>query len=429
MKAVILIRNGYIVDPGTRFEGTADLLIRDGVIAERGSGIPVPEGCSVVDAAGLTVMPGIVDLHVHLRDPGQTYKEDLSTAGEAAARGGVTSLLAMPNTVPPADSVELISDIETRAKAATGVHVYQSSAITKGMRGEELVEIEALCGSGVRAFSEDGKSVMNAELMRQALRRIGARGALTADHCEEIGMVRGGVMNDDACAKRLGLPGIANSVEDLIAARDVILAAEAGARIHLCHCSTAGSAEIVRAAKRAGAAVSGEVCPHHFTLTSEDIPGDDANYKMNPPLRTRRDLEALKEGLSDGTFEVISTDHAPHGEEEKSRGFLRSPFGIVGLETSAALTYTELVKGGVLTLMQMTEKMSLNPARILGIPGGTLAPGAAADVAVFDFRTPYRIDPGNFRSKGKNTPFAGREVYGRTVLTISAGRAVYSDGR
>ncbi len=429
MEAVILIKNGRVVDPGTKFEGTADLLIRDGVIAEVGENLPVPAGCSVVDASGLTVLPGIVDLHVHLRDPGQTYKEEIRTAGEAAAHGGVTSLLAMPNTVPPVDSAALAAEVERRAAAETGIHVYQSSAITQGMRGEALVDIEYLCDSGVRAFSEDGKSVMDPELMRQALVRIGARDGLVADHCEEIGLVRGGVMNDDACARRLGLPGILNSAEDVIAARDVILAAEAGTRIHLCHCSTAASARIVRAAKSAGARVSAEVCPHHFTLTTEDIPGDDANFKMNPPLRTREDLEALKEGLSDGTFEVISTDHAPHGEEEKSRGFLRSPFGIVGLETSVALTYTELVKGGVITLMQMAEKMCLNPARILGIPAGTLTPGAPADVSVFDFRTSHRINPANFRSKGRNTPFGGRDVYGRTVLTIAGGRAVYSDGR
>ena len=422
----LLIRNGYLADPDTRFEGTADLLIRDGIIAERGQNL-MPGEAEVIDASGLTVMPGIVDLHVHLRDPGQTWKEDIESAGEAAARGGVTSLLAMPNTTPPMDRVHRIEYVLHKAGTETGVHMYQSSSITREMKGEELTDIEELASFGVRAFSEDGKSVMNAALMREAMQRIARCGALICDHCEDIGMVRGGVMNADHNAVRLGLPGITNSVEDVIAARDAILAAECGAKLHLCHCSTWLSAEIVRSAKRLGARISAEVCPHHFTLTSDDIPCDNANYKMNPPLRTRKDKEALKEGLADGTFEVISTDHAPHSEEEKRRGFRESPFGITGLETSAAMTYTELVRGKVITLMQMAEKMSFNPTRILGIPGGSLKPGMPADIAVFDFGKSWVINPELFASKGKNTPFAGREVYGKTVLTISGGRIVWRE--
>lgn len=419
----ILIRGGHVVDPDTKFEGIADILIRNGIIAEIGRGID-PKDASVVEAEGLTVLPGLVDLHVHLRDPGQTWKEDIGTGGAAAAHGGITSLLAMPNTNPVMDSVQRISYVTGLAEKQSGVNIYQASAITRDMKGEEITDIEAICESGVKAFSEDGKSVMNASLMYDAMKRIAAQDALICDHCEDITMVRGGVMNADDNARRLGVPGITNAVEDVIAARDIIMAAETGCPLHLCHCSTAGSYRIVSAAKKAGIRVSAEVCPHHFTLTSDDIPGNDANYKMNPPLRTRRDLEALREGLADGTFEVISTDHAPHSAEEKSKGLIRAPFGITGLETSCALTYTELVKGGVITLMQMAEKMSFNPAKILGVPGGSLRAGAPADIAVFDFRTPWRINPDDFLSKGKNTPFAGREVYGRCIYTFVGGRKI-----
>lgn len=426
MEKTRIIRNGYVVDPANSFEGTADILIRDGRIEKVGphleSGDPA---CDEIDASGMTVTPGLVDLHVHLRDPGQTYKEDVGTGAEAAAHGGVTTILAMPNTHPPMDSVNRIGYVVNKARTQALVHVHQASAITKDMQGEELVDIEAIARYGVRAFSEDGKSVMNAERMYEAMKRIRDTGAVICDHCEEITMVRGGVMNDDANAARLGLPGISNAVEDVITARDAILALSTGARLHLCHMSTAGAAEILRAAKKAGGHVTGEVCPHHFALTSDDIPGDDANFKMNPPLRTKKDVEALKEALADGTIDCISTDHAPHSREEKLRGFRRAPFGITGLETSAALTYTCLVRTGVLTLSQMVEKMSVNPARILGVPAGSLAEGMPADLAVFDFRTSHPVDPGTFLSKGKNTPFAGMDVYGTVKYTLADGEVVW----
>ena len=424
MKSTILVKGGCVVDPDTRTEGVRDLLIENGTIAEVSDEIHASAD-EVIDARGLTVFPGIVDLHVHLRDPGQTHKEDLATGAEAAARGGVTALLAMPNTNPPMDSVNRIDYVRNKAKTLTRIRIEQASSITVGMQGEKLVNIEELIASGVKAFSEDGKSVMNAALMREAMLRIAKLDGLICDHCEDITMVQGGVMNADSNTLRLGLPGISNAVEDVITARDCILAKGTGVRLHLCHCSTEDSVKILADAKRDGARVSAEVCPHHFLLTSDDIPDDDANYKMNPPLRTRRDVDALIGGLADGTIECISTDHAPHSADEKARGFMRAPFGIVGLETSVALTYTGLVKSGILTLMQMAEKMSLNPARILRIPGGSLAEGSRADIAIFDFKHPYRIDPEAFLSRGRNTPFAGREVFGKTMYTIAAGEIIY----
>ena len=428
MTGTLLIKNGYLVDPASGFEGKADIFIGDGRIQAVGS-CEQHQPDRIYDAEGLTVFPGLVDLHVHLRDPGQTYKEDLVSAAQAAAHGGVTSMLAMPNTRPVMDSVSRIAYVTGKAATEAKVHIYQSSAITKDMAGEELTDLDALCRSGVKAFSEDGKSVMNSRLMRDAMKKIRTYDGLICDHCEDIALVEGGVMNADENAERLGLPGISNSVEDIIASRDSILALETGVRLHLCHCSTAGSVKIVEMARRAGARITAEVCPHHFTLSSDDIPGDDADFKMNPPLRTAEDVKAVREALKKGIFDVISTDHAPHSADEKARGFRTAPFGIVGLETSAALTYTELVKGGVLTLFEMAEKMSFHPAQILGIEAGSLAVGMPADIAVFDFEHSFRINPDEFMSKGKNTPFAGREVYGRTMLTLVGGEIAWEAER
>ncbi len=424
----ILIKNGLLVDPGSGTLREEDLLVKDGMIAGRGA-YSGEMADRVIDASGLAVLPGLVDLHVHLRDPGQEYKEDVRTGALAAARGGVTSLFAMPNTAPPVDSVETYRYVTDKAAHVSPVRVYQSATLTLGMKNEALTDMRALAAAGVKGFTEDGKSVMNASLLRDAMILAKELGLPVMEHCEDITMVRGGVMNDDANAQRLGLPGISNAVEDVIVARDCILARETGAHLHLQHCSTAGSVRIVRAAKALGVDVSAEVCPHHFAMTSDEIPGDDANYKMNPPLRTKEDAEALIEGLADGTIDCISTDHAPHGAEEKKRGFRGSPFGIVGLETSAALTYTALVRTGRISLLQMAEKMSRNPAAILGIPGGTLAEGSPADLAVFDFVRPYRIDPEQFVSKGKNTPFGGKEVYGSCRYTIAGGRIIYEADR
>ena len=419
----LLIKNGHVIDPDTGKDGNYDLLAEDGRILRAAEKIE-EEADRTVDAAGLYVMPGLIDLHVHLRDPGLEYKETLHTGAMAAARGGVTTICAMPNTSPITDSPEMIRELNERAKKECPVHVSFIGAVTKGELGTELTDIAGMKREGTVLISEDGKSVMDAGLYREAMKIAAAEGVTVLAHCEDKNMVRGGVMNECEKSRQMGLPGITNGVEDVIVARDIVLAGETGAKLHLCHCSTKGSVEMVRLAKEAGIAVTAEVCPHHFILTAEDIPGDDGNYKMNPPLRNREDVEALREGLRTGVIDVISTDHAPHGEEEKKKGFA-SPFGIVGLETSAALTMTELVHKGVLTPMEMAERMSRTPARILGADKGSLAEGKCADITLIDPEAEYVIRREEFVSKGKNTPFDGWKAKGRVVMTIVDGKIVY----
>ena len=366
----ILIKNGRVIDPDTRKDGRYDILIEEDKIVKVDQEIK-EEAEEVIDAEGCYVMPGLIDLHVHLRDPGQTYKETVETGAAAAAHGGFTTVLAMPNTKPVTDDRLNIRYVHNKAKAMAPIHVLQA--------------------------------------------------------CEDIDLVDGGVANDDEYIRKQGLRGISNAVEDIIAVRDVMLAGETGAHLHLCHCSTYGSVEIVRQAKKHGINVTAEVCPHHFTLTSKDVDAGDANYKMNPPLRTKKDVEALKRGLRDDIMDVIATDHAPHSEEEKRRSFTAAPFGIVGLETAVPLTISELVEKEYLTPMQMAEKMSYNPAKILGLDKGSLAEGKIADVVIIDPNEEYVIDKNTFASKGRNTPFHGRTVRGKVKVTICDGKVVYKD--
>lgn len=421
---VILIKNGRVIDPGTRTDQKADVLIEDGRIKEIDTEIHA-EADKVMDAADCFVMPGFIDLHVHLRDPGYEYKETVETGSRAAARGGFTTILAMPNTKPAADNRDVVRYVLNKARDVGAANVLQIGAITKGQRGEELADIEDMVEAGIPAISEDGKSVMNSQLYREAMMLAVKYDIPVMAHCEDINLVHGGVMNEDEKSAELGLPGITNAVEDVIVARDILLAKETGARLHLCHCSTKDSVTMVKQAKEAGLPVTAEVCPHHFTLTSEDIPKDDANYKMNPPLRTREDVDALIKGLSEDIMDVIATDHAPHSQEEKSGSMRKAPFGIVGLETAAALTMTELVDKGYLTPMQMAEKMSYNPAKVIGLDRGTLEPGKIADVVIFDPKEEYVIDAAKFASRSKNTPFDGRKVKGRVKATILNGEIVY----
>lgn len=420
----ILIKNGRVIDPDTKRDGKFDVLIDDGKI-KKVDGQIEETADEVIDAEGCYVMPGLIDMHVHLRDPGLTYKESVETGARAAARGGITTVVAMPNTKPVTDDRDRVGYVMHKAEMVAPIHVLQTGTVTKGMAGKEVTDIAGMVQAGAPAITEDGKTVMNSGVYRDAMKIAKKVGIPVLAHCEDINLVQGGVVNADANMEAMGLKGISNAVEDIIVARDIMLAAETGVHLHLCHCSTKGSVEMVKQAKAAGVSVSAEVCPHHFTLSTDDMKEPDANFKMNPPLRTKEDVEALREGLKADIMEVISTDHAPHSAEEKRKPIETAPFGIVGLETSVALTITELVEPGILTPMQMAEKMSYNPAKILGIDRGSLAEGKPADVTVIDPEAEYAIDASKFVSKGKNTPFDGRKVKGRVMATICDGKIVY----
>jgi len=420
----ILIKNGRVVDPANYIDGKKDILIEDGKIKKVADFIVEDEDTNVIDADEKAVMPGFIDLHVHLREPGFEYKETIETGSKAAARGGVTSICPMPNTKPVIDSPESVKDLLKRADCSP-VHILPIGACTIGQEGKKLADIEGMKDAGIVALSEDGKSVMDSALFRKLLKEAARLDLPMFSHCEDKALVEGGVMNKGKKSEELGLPGITNSVEDVIVARDIIMSKEAGNRLHLCHCSTADSVVLVEMAKKQGLPVSAEVCPHHFTMSDDEITEDNGRFKMNPPLRNRADVDALKEGLKTGIMEVISTDHAPHGKEEKDQSMLKAPFGIVGLETSFALGYTELVDKGVLTLSQLVEKMSVNPAKVLGIDKGNLAPGKVADIVIADITKEYKIDSSKFVSKGKNTPFDGKKVKGRVITTIVDGKIVY----
>ena len=425
------IKNGHLLDPAAGRDEVCDLFIMEGKVAAVGSLSEdekkrfFSDGVKELDASGKCVMPGFVDLHVHLREPGFEYKETIRTGTRAAARGGFTAVCPMPNTKPVTDCPEMIRTVLDIAEKDSPIHVYPVGAVTVGQMGQQMADIEGMVKAGAKAISEDGKSVMDAALYREAMKEAARLSIPVLAHCEDKNLVGKGAMNAGAQAEKLGIEGISNAVEDVIVARDILLAKETGARLHLCHCSTKDSVEFIRAAKEEGLLVTGEVCPHHFTLTDEDILSDDANYKMNPPLRGKEDVERVKQGLSDGVMDAISTDHAPHGAEEKARSIAEAPFGIVGSETVFSLAVTELVRTGLLSPLELVRKMSTNPCKILGVEGGSLQPGMPADITIADFDETYVIDRETFVSKGKNTPFHGRTVYGTIAYTIVAGEAVY----
>lgn len=421
---LLLIQKGTVINPADQTETVADVLVEDGIIKKIAPKQKV-KADRVVDASGCYVMPGFIDMHVHLRDPGQEHKETVETGARAAACGGFTTIVAMPNTKPVVDNADVVNYVHNKASDMRLVNILQTGAVTRGQRGEELSDIEAMVEAGIPALSEDGKTVMNAQLYREAMTLALKYDIPVLAHCEDANMVGKGVVNADKAMKKLGFAGISNAVEDVIAARDIMLAKETGAALHLCHCSTKDSVRMVELAKQEGIRVTAEACPHHFSLTSADIPGDDANYKMNPPLRTKRDMEALREGLKSGVIDVIATDHAPHTPIEKGVGIKKAPFGVVGLETAASITMTELVDKGYLTIMQMAEKMSYNPAKILGLDKGIVEEGKAADLVVFHPGKEYVIEPDDFQSKGRNTPFAGKKVKGMVMATIVDGRVIY----
>lgn len=420
----LLIKNGRVLNPSNGQDCVADLLIRDGSIAEISPQIS-ESADREINASGCFVMPGFIDLHVHLRDPGFEYKETVATGAAAAARGGFTTIVAMPNTKPAADNPDVIRYVHNKAQSTSKVNVLQAGAVTQKMAGEQLSDIEGMVQVGSPAISEDGKSVMDASLMQQAMRIANQLDIPVLSHCEEKTLLHGGVVNDDENAAKNGLPGISNLVENMIAVRDVMLAKDTGAKLHLCHCSTKESVEIVKLARERGVRISAEACPHHFTLSSDDMVPGDTNFKMNPPLRTREDVQALREGLRDGIIDVIATDHAPHSQSDKNDSMLRAPFGIIGLETAAALAYTELVLGGYLTPMQMAERMSFRPAQVLGLDKGSIEPGKPADIVIFDPEKTYEIHAADFASKSRNTPFHGRRVTGAVRATIAGGEVIY----
>jgi len=419
----VLIRKGRVIDPG-RINGPADVLIQDGKIAQVGKGLAVPPGATVMDATGKWVLPGFVDLHVHLREPGFEYKETIQTGTAAAVAGGFTSVCCMPNTSPVNDNQSVTEFILDKARAAGLAHVFPVGAITKGSEGKELAEFGELKDAGCVAVSDDGQPVMNGMVMRRALEYARAFNLTVVDHCECLHLSEGGGMHEGLVATELGLPGVPAAAEDVMVARNLVLAELTGGRLHLAHLSTAGSVRMVREAKARGIKVTAEACPHHFLLTDEAVREFNTNAKMNPPLRSRRDVDAIKAGLKDGTIDAIATDHAPHADFEKLREFDYAPFGIVGLETAWGLALT-LVDEGALSVEQVVALLTVQPARAFGLSKGTLAVGADADVTIVDPDAQWVVEPEQFRSKGRNTPFAGWKLKGRVTATIVGGRVVY----
>ena len=418
MKTVI--KNATVVSPADGLNGVCDILIEDGRIAAVGENLTAE---SVIDAAGLTAVPGLVDMHVHLRDPGQTAKEDILTGCRAAAAGGVTSLLAMPNTNPTTDSPETVRYILEKAENADA-RVYVAASVTKGLLSEEPTDLDALRAAGAVGLSDDGRPVVNTAYLRNAMNRAPKLGMTVVAHCEDLFLADGGKMNEGEISAQLGVRGIPAAAEDCGTAREIALAAADNVPIHICHVSTATSVSLIRDAKRRGVKVTAETAPHYFSLTEKELLKRDADYRMNPPLRTQRDVEAITRGLLDGTLDAVATDHAPHTPEEKA-DFVKAPNGSIGMETSFSASYTYLVKTGLMTLGQLVEKMSVNPAKILGIPAGTLAVGANADIALIDLNEEWTVDPGRLHGKSKNTPFKGMTLTGRVKKTVLGGRLVF----
>ena len=423
-----LIKNGRVIDPKNHIDEVMDVLIADGIIAKVACGID-EEADEIIDAIGLWVTPGLIDLHVHLREPGFEHKETIKTGSLSAAMGGFTTICCMPNTEPVIDNEILVEYVKMKAEREAVVNVLPIGSITKGQKGEELANIGKMVQSGVCSISEDGKSVENPALMKTALKYAGMFNLPVMSHCEEARLSGKGQINAGNVASILGLKGISNDSEDVMVSRDILLAEGANAKLHICHISTDGSVRLLRNAKQRLLNVTGEVTPHHFTLIDDDITDYDTNYKMNPPLRNKRSRDAVLEGLMDGTIDCIATDHAPHHYDEKQCEFELAANGIVGLETAVPLAITELVMKNVITPLGFVEKLSLNPAKILGINKGTLTPGAVADVAVFDIENEYEIDVAKFLSKAKNSPFGGRKVVGRALYTIVAGNCIVRDGK
>ena len=425
MNRPILVAGGRVIDPSRGADGRADVLLMEGKVEAVGSGLGTPDGARVIDAAGKVVAPGLIDLHVHLREPGQEDLETVASGAMAAAAGGFTAVCAMPNTDPVTDNQAAVGFIIRQAMRAGKARVYPIGAISIGQKGEQLTEFGELVGAGAVAVSDDGRPVVSSHLMRTALEYAQVFGIPVADHCEDPTLSAGGAMHEGLVSTRLGLKGIPAAAEEIMVARDVLLAELTGGHVHLCHMSTRGSVDLIRRAKDKGLRVTAEATPHHFALTHERVEGYDTNAKMNPPLREAADREAIRQALRDGTIDVIATDHAPHHYDAKEREFDLAPNGILGLETAFGLAVKELVEPGLLTLPQLIDRMSTTPARIFRLPGGTLSTGAPADVVVLDPAAGWTADPSRFFSKSRNTPFGDVPLTGRADFTIVSGRVVF----
>ncbi|HUR00064.1 MAG TPA: dihydroorotase [Gemmatimonadaceae bacterium] len=421
----VLLRGGRLIDPSQRLDETSDLLIDDGKISAAGRSIGTPDGADVIDCKGLIVSPGFIDVHCHLREPGREDVETVATGARAAAAGGFTAVCAMPNTEPVTDNQAAVGFIVRQGHRAAAARVYPIGAISVGQQGKVLAEFGEMVGAGAVAVSDDGKPVASAQLMRTALEYARTFKIPVIDHCEEPTLSAGGSMNEGIVSAQLGLKGIPAEAEEIMVIRDILLARLTGGHVHLAHMSTFGSVELIRWGKERGIKVTAEVCPHHLTLTEESVRGYKTDAKMNPPLRTARDVEALREAVKDGTIDLVATDHAPHHYDEKEREFADAPNGIVGLETALAVVVTNLVEKGHLGFPDLVDRMACSPARIFNLPGGTLKKGAAADVTVFDPKARWTVDPSRFLSKGRNTPYAGMPLVGRAACTIVAGMVVY----
>ncbi len=423
---MFLVKGGMLIDPAAGIKAVRDILLQDGRVVEIGEHLEIPEGAEVYDATGKLVTPGLIDVHVHLREPGLEAKETIASGTRAAAMGGFTAVCCMPNTNPVTDSLALVEAVQSIVRRDGAVRVFPIGSITKGSAGQELAEIGDMAQAGVRAVSDDGKPVSRAEIMRLALEYAKMFGVTVISHCEEQSLAGDGVMHYGPMSAMLGLKGIPAAAEEVMVARDIILAEASGARLHIAHISAKGSLELVRAAKARGVKVSCEVTPHHLSLSDEAVSGYSTSTKVNPPLRSLEHITALRQGLADGTIDCIATDHAPHTLEEKAVEFAAAPFGLVGLETAVPLIL-DMVRNNELDIERAVAALSSNPARIFGLPGGTLRPGSPADLTVIDPDLELVLKPEDLKSQGKNSPFLGMALIGFPVLTMVEGKVVMRD--